>query len=271
MKRFVQKLAQAEVGPKIPVAAWWVWRTLGFAHPAAFTGRVSVGGRSASLEWRQAGELLQAMNIFARQQAWNRWQPTHDIRTVVDVGANIGQTVAYWKLRFPKARVGAVEMMPGNVERIHRQERLNGWKLGVLSVAATGAPGAVTIRLSDVNSRNRLDEIAATSAVRDRLRDETISVPGLPLAAVLDRLGFTGVDLMKIDIEGAEVKLLEDVANWAPRVHTLIIEIHDNVDQAWARRVLVAAGYRVGPLDAAGNPEWLCVRESRSVGEKFTG
>ena len=169
MRNFVQKLTQTRVGPRLPVTAWWLWRTLGFARPASFTGRVTVGAHEASLEWMQTGELLQAMSIFHPTNAWNRWQPLRPVETIVDVGANIGQTMAYWKLRFPAARIAAVEMMSDNVTRIGRQERLNGWKFVVLPVAATDTAGPVRIRLSEANSRNRLEDIVETSAVRDNV------------------------------------------------------------------------------------------------------
>lgn len=260
MRKFVQKLARARVGPKIPITAWWVWRTLGFARPGSFDGKVAVGARHAWLEWQQTGELLQAMSIFGSGNAWNRWQPSTPVRTVIDVGANIGQTAAYWTLRFPDAQVGAVEMMPENVARIARQARLNGWRLDVLPVAASDITGDVKVRLSGANSRNRLEEIVEVSAVRDRLTGETAMVPALPLSAIMDRLGFAEVDLMKIDIEGAEVNLLRDAGNWAPRVRNVIIEIHDNVDRGWARQVLEDCGYEVQVLAPGQNPEWLCTK-----------
>ena len=265
MRRFLKKLHEAQLEPGLPVTLWWAWRTLGFARPAALTGRVRVGRESARLEWQHAGELLQALSIFSAENAWNHWQPGHEIRTVLDVGANIGQTLAYWKMRFPSARIAAVEMMPDNVARIRRQEALNGWNFDVMPVAATATAESVEVRLSEANSRNRLESVVETSAVRDRLRPETVRVPGLPLAAIMDRLGLAAVDLMKVDIEGAEVGLIADLPNWAPRVRSLIIEIHDNVDPAWARRQLAAAGFRVEGLDAPGNPEWVCVRESGPI------
>jgi FkbM family methyltransferase len=260
MRNFMQKLVRAKVGPKIPVTAWWIWRTLGFARPGCFAGAVAVGTRRALLEWQQTGELLQAMSIFGSANAWNQWQPSVPIRTVLDIGANIGQTAAYWTLRFPEAQIGAVEMMPENVARIARQAGLNGWLLGVLPVAASNTKGDVKVRLSGANSRNRLEEIVEVSAVRDRLMDETVTVPALPLSAIMDQLGFAEVDLMKIDIEGAEVNLLRDAGNWAPRVRNVIIEIHDNVDRTWARQVLEECGYEVQVLAPGQNPEWLCTK-----------
>jgi FkbM family methyltransferase len=270
MRKFLQKLARSRVGPKLSVAAWWTWRTMGFHRPGALSGRVAVGRRHGRLEWQQTGELLQAMSIFAPANAWNHWEPSGAIRTILDVGANIGQTATYWRLRFPAARIGAVEMMPDNVARIERQASLNGWNFRILQVAATDMAGTVPVRLSDANSRNRLEIIVETSAVRDKLQDKTINVPALPLAAIMDRLGFAAVDLMKVDIEGAEVNLLRDLPNWAPRVRTLIMEIHDNVDAAWARRALEQAGYEISPLESDGNPEWLCTQRELTPAEKAT-
>jgi FkbM family methyltransferase len=260
MFQFTKKLAQAQLGPKLPVGAWWAWRTLGFARPGRLRGRVWRGPESARLEWADTGELLQGLSIFDPANPWNRWTPAGEISTVVDLGANIGQTVAYWALRFPRARIGAVEMMPENAARVEHHGQLNRWKLQVVAVAAADKEGSVAVQRNAASARNRLEEFTQASAVREGVMDEKMVVPALPLGAILDRLGFAEADLMKVDIEGAESMLLRDAANWAPRVRTLLIEIHDNIDAAWAGAVLGAAGYQIELLELENRTEWLCSR-----------
>lgn len=251
---------QSQLSPRLPVAAWWVWRTLGFSRPGRFRGRVWRENESAKLEWKDTGELLQALSIFDPANPWNQWRPATEISTVVDLGANIGQTVAYWALRFPNARIGAIEMMPENSARVVRHGELNRWKLKVISVAAADREGSVMVQRNSASARHRLDEFAQSSAVREGIVDGKLTVPALPLGAILDRLQFSEVDLLKVDIEGAEMLLLQDIANWAPRVRHLLLEIHDNVDETWARGILVGAGFRVDMLELKSRTEWLCSR-----------
>ena len=47
------------------------------------------------------------------------------------------------------------------------------------------------------------------------------------LGSIIEKSGFTEVDLLKIDIEGAEREIFSaDVSNWLPRVRNLCIELH---------------------------------------------
>lgn len=260
MLRFTRKLFLTPLSPRLPIAAWWAWRTLGFERPGRVRGRVHFDRGSARLDWRETGELLHAMSIFEPANPWNGWVPTGEINTVVDVGANIGQTVAYWAMRFPKARLGAVEMMPENVARLEEHARLNGWRLQVVAVAAADHPGEVVVQRNTASARHRLDEFVQVSSVREGLTNEKAVVPALPIGTILDQLAFPEVDLMKVDIEGAEVLLLHDIANWAPRVRNLMLELHDNIDESWARKTLRAAGFNIQRLEGQNRTEWFCTR-----------
>ena len=50
---------------------------------------------------------------------------------------------------------------------------------------------------------------------------------GWDLASLIEMSGFPQVDLLKIDIEGAEAEIFcAGVSNWLPRVRNLCIELH---------------------------------------------
>jgi FkbM family methyltransferase len=58
------------------------------------------------------------------------------------------------------------------------------------------------------------------------------------IVAVLDELGLEHVDVMKVNIEGAEYDLLDRLAatNWLPRVSTLSVQFHEWHPDAYRRR-----------------------------------
>ena len=53
--------------------------------------------------------------------------------------------------------------------------------------------------------------------------------PGLTVDAILRDAGQNRVDLLKIDIEGAEREVMSSSANWIDRVGVLMIELHDDI------------------------------------------
>jgi hypothetical protein len=80
---------------------------------------------------------------------------------------------------------------------------------------------------------------------------EAVDVPSL-----LDGSGAARIDLLKLDIEGAELEVLRDGADrWIDRVETLFVELHDRfrpgcseaLERAVARRGFARA--RAGEYD----------------------
>ncbi|MFG1642952.1 FkbM family methyltransferase [Amycolatopsis sp. NPDC049252] len=165
---------------------------------------------------------------------------------VVDAGANVGLFSLYVKTRYPNARVLAIEPMPATYAALEANLGRHGC-LGVTPLrAALGAraepevvftyfedlPGNST-RYPDLKAEvGRLPGTAAEREYRERLfaTVREVRMPVEPLSDVLSRTGFTGpVDLLKIDVEGAEADVLAGIAetDW-PRIRQVVLETqHD--------------------------------------------
>jgi len=79
------------------------------------------------------------------------------------------------------------------------------------------------------------DAAAATAAVRGRYRPETLTCELRTLSTVLADEAIGAVDLLKIDVEHAELGVLRgiDEDDW-PRIRQLVAEIHDQGDRVEA-------------------------------------
>lgn len=56
---------------------------------------------------------------------------------------------------------------------------------------------------------------------------EDTGIPAISIDRILEKYGITSIDVLKIDIEGAEVEVLSGHPNWLGCVKNLIIELHD--------------------------------------------
>jgi FkbM family methyltransferase len=78
-----------------------------------------------------------------------------------------------------------------------------------------------------------------------------VEVPVLRLGSVMRAFGHTRVDLLKLDIEGAEYAVIRDLVNGEIDVRQIVFEVHDNLrgitrwHNAVAIRRLRRIGYRV--------------------------
>jgi len=181
--------------------------------------------------------------------------------TVVDVGANVGYNAVYASQRVgPAGRVVAVEPAADNLSVLRDNIRSNGIANIVVQPVAAG-------RAHEVRDFFLRGEISAVNS----LFPESVyaSVTGIEQVRVapLDDLVEGDADLVKIDVEGAELDVLGGMSRLLARSAVrLIVE--------WHPRLQVAAGYapdalprfllehgfslraashmRVAPLEAAG-------------------
>lgn len=148
------------------------------------------------------------------------------IRTIVDCGANIGLASMYLLDHYPLARVLAIEPDPGNAELCRRNLRSFGDRAQVesLGIWASGdweKPARLCF------DRRAGDGREWAIAVREARADEEADSPGIAMRAICDRVGH--VDLLKVDIEGAEaIVFSDDSALWLSRVRNIAIELHND-------------------------------------------
>jgi FkbM family methyltransferase len=153
---------------------------------------------------------------------------------VVDLGANVGLFGAYVRRRFPLAEITAFEPHPANVEVLKRTIEANGagggWRL--VAACADVRDGTLPFSLEGLTT-SRVDASA----------DRTVTVPAVDVFPFLE-----DVDLLKIDVEGAEWRLLSDHRFTSAAARTIALEYHPHGAPApdagaAARTLLSRAGY----------------------------
>jgi FkbM family methyltransferase len=139
--------------------------------------------------------------------------------TVFDVGAGVGaETLLFARLVGRLGRVVSLEAHPGTHERLARLVAVN--KLAnvtPLQVAASNVDGEVSITDSDRPLRNTIVE-GESSGIPVRARR---------IDTVARELGITTVDLLKMNIEGAEQLAVRGLGGLIGAVRHVCISCHD--------------------------------------------
>jgi FkbM family methyltransferase len=143
----------------------------------------------------------------------------HEPRVIVDGGAHIGCTSAYFANRFPRALVLAIEPEAANFEMLTRNVR-NYRNVIPVRAALWKAPGRLTIANPDADSW--------AFTVRDMEPDDAETIPAITIDEILGWVG-TDLDILKLDVEGTEKELFSSSSSkrWLGSVHWLIVELHD--------------------------------------------
>lgn len=133
---------------------------------------------------------------------------------LVDAGANIGLAALYWRWRYGEFDYLGFEPDP-DIAAVC-QVNLDAWGVGgSLRQCAVGPVAGTAQFLRDGADGGRV----MSSSVRPR---QAITVPVEELAPYLRE----GADLLKIDIEGAEIALIPSLAPVADRIVRIFIEWH---------------------------------------------
>jgi FkbM family methyltransferase len=140
---------------------------------------------------------------------------------IIDAGANIGLAAIYFSNRFPKAQLYCIEPDPGNFSVLQKQtaHREN---INLFMKALWHSNEVVSLQKENVDSWgikvNQANELMESQA------------EGITLQTFMDINSIEIVDLLKIDIEGAEVNIFsEGYEFWLKRTRILIIELHENL------------------------------------------
>ena len=148
----------------------------------------------------------------------------HDNARIIDLGANIGLASLYLAHHVHNAQVMAVEPNPetfsilkANLESLIAEGRCKTLQAAVWRKQATlilddhGAP-------EQFNMYSTREESSSTGNMR--------RVQGWTISDLIQNSGFEIVDLLKIDIEGAEREIFQGDLSWLQRIEAIAIEFH---------------------------------------------
>ena len=143
---------------------------------------------------------------------------------IIDCGSHIGMSVLYFKREYPDAKIIAFEPDPNNFQILMKNIRAN--SLG--NVTATNAALATCRGRVAFYGQIHGDspDTRGNSIMRywgDRGNSDRITVNAVRLSSYIQG----PVDYLKLDIEGAEQQVLEDIQNKLKYVRDLYVELHE--------------------------------------------
>jgi FkbM family methyltransferase len=155
--------------------------------------------------------------------------------TFVDAGAHIGRyTLKAAKSMGPLGRVLAFEPDPKNCELLCDNCKLNGYDWVKIEQCALGAENgrATLISGNDAATNTILPEWYNNLQPKDDIKSaKRIDVPIRRLDDILEDKDVSDVDLLKVDVEGAEMQLFKGVSGCLDKhlIRSIICEVHSPV------------------------------------------
>jgi len=158
--------------------------------------------------------------IFLQRDCWIPFDLKP--RFIIDGGAHVGCSAVFFAQRYPEATILAIEA-----------ERSN---FALLQENTAEYPHVKCLNAAVWKNREgvQLEDSAVESwgfRVREAGDAPKAAEPRIPSFAIDDLLAMSGhdrIDLLKLDIEGAEAEVFSgDCGSWMPKTGAIVLELHD--------------------------------------------
>ena len=147
-----------------------------------------------------------------------------DIAFIIDGGGYIGTAAIAFARMFPKATIISVEPFEENYALL--KQNVAPWtNIIPLQAALVGSD-----RLVNLHDRATGDwGLTIAPHVGDQALTALQGVNGVSIPTLLDQHGVERLDILKLDVEGAEKEILETAQSWLPSTQAILAETHDRI------------------------------------------
>lgn len=163
-------------------------------------------------------EEIFVQNIYYFEASTN--QPV-----IIDCGANIGMSVIYFKKLFPRAEITAFEANPFAFKLLVKNLKTNELEdVKLHNVALYDEEAEISLYMGNYNKATPLCSIRNEIGTQNQIKAKTRKLSDF--IGNLDR-----IDLIKIDVEGAELQVINDLfdSKLIKKAEKYIIEYHLNL------------------------------------------
>lgn len=145
---------------------------------------------------------------------------------IVDAGANIGLASIYFANKYPSTKIIAIEPEQSNFELLKKN--------------IAPYPNIIPIQAALWNKNEEINLVDPglgkwgfmtenQARVEDSLGNICHTVMGITIDKILEDYALEKIDILKMDIEGAEREVFSDNSSWIKKIDSIIIELHERM------------------------------------------
>lgn len=169
-----------------------------------------------SIYSNDAPTLISDVKEILRKEIY-RFESQNDDPVIIDCGANIGISIIYFKTLYPKSRIYGYEADPNLFELLEKNIKSFSFSDVILSQQAVWVDDEGVIFRKEGGHSGAIIEGKVES-------NSDLPVPSIRLKNQLEALD--RIDLLKMDIEGAENQVLFDCGSHLGKCEHVFVEYH---------------------------------------------
>jgi len=208
---------------KLLLGGLWFFLNDSWKSDLRFVAEIDQFGRVLPFYFEDIGDFGLFCEIF-RSKAYAQSLP-EEADVIFDLGANVGVSALYFRMRYPESTIYCFESDPSNVQRLREQAAMIG-DIRIRNVALWSSSGSLSFYVDP--HRGSLSSVSPVHG-----RQQEIDVEARTLDSLVKEEHIHEIDLLKFDIEGAEEEVFT-AFDCYDKVNALFGEIHADLCDAEA-------------------------------------
>lgn len=180
-------------------------------------------GSDFTVTFRQIpGDIFTLYEVIGRSVYSFPHHSLGEVKTIVDLGAHIGLTSLYFKSLFPEAQIFSIEPVPGNFKLLKKNCETNGFHWTLISKCIGSENKKVKFSLDALSNQYSLTR----NVSKKEGESNFIEIEMITMNDIIREFNINQIDILKVDIEGAEAELFAQCESWISKIRLIIIEVH---------------------------------------------
>jgi FkbM family methyltransferase len=156
---------------------------------------------------------------------------------ILDLGANVGYSTAHFAQLYPQAQVIGVEMDSANAMLARQNVAAFGQRCRIINAAVWSSDGEISYAPGE-------EQGMFVASLASQPQTNVRQAPARSMNSIIRESGFSNIDYVKMDIEGAESEVFKSGVEWTEAVQTMQIELHPPAKLAGIAAILTSVGFR---------------------------
>jgi FkbM family methyltransferase len=167
---------------------------------------------------------------------------------IIDAGTNIGVSMLEWKTRWPGARVVCFEPDPFAFAILKKNVEANDIPSVICHNVALAAAATEATLFGDIAPRGDARGNSIDPAWGNRDDSDQVKVQTRKLSTVI---GNSDIQFLKLDIEGAEQQVIEEIQPQLGQIEAIYVEVHETHaslgynSHSVIEKILTGAGFQI--------------------------
>ncbi|MEO7310306.1 MAG: FkbM family methyltransferase [Chitinophagaceae bacterium] len=212
--------------------------------------QVKIDGYAQTIHLRKRTADIEVFDQIFISKGYDMSLP-FSVKRIVDCGANIGLAAIFLNAKHKGSHVVMIEPEDKNfsmcLKNIDSSTAFTALKKGLWK-------NNCYLKITDSEDESWAFKIEETLDPREAM------VEAITIDEIMARMKWDEIDILKIDIEGAEKSVFEgDIDRWLPKVKSIFIELHDNL-QPGTSDLFFGVMKKYGFSFTKNRENWICIR-----------